>query len=147
MGFLSLQLWAEWRCSHPLLLTQSTLQTFIFNYCWVRAVHWIINRKRDLFLAGKPLLWHSPVVRLRWWNQLATPTLPSEVDSEVYRSKTHRETLISGAAFAASSWFCPSVACCLIGLQNHKHIHLGEKNADIQTLRTLFWSKLNKREV
>lgn len=29
---------------HPLLLTQSTLQTFIFNYCWVRAARWIINR-------------------------------------------------------------------------------------------------------
>lgn len=46
---------ARGRCGAPMLLTQSTLQTFIFNYCWVRAERWIINRKPGLFLASGSL--------------------------------------------------------------------------------------------
>lgn len=86
-----------------MLLTQSTLQTFIFNYCWVRAERWIINRKPGLFLAGGPLLWHSPVVRLRWWNPFATQNLSVQLSSQAYTNKTHRRYL--------SDWvFPPSLA-------------------------------------
>lgn len=83
------------RCRPPVLLTQSTLQTFIFNYCWVRAERWIINRKPGLFLAGGPLLWHSPEVRLRWWNPFATQNLSLQLPSQLYTNKTHRRYLLA----------------------------------------------------
>lgn len=89
-----------WKDIDPLSLTQSTQHTFIFNYCWVRAVCWIIKKKLEFFLACRPVLWHSLAVALQMMKPLRNPkstlrTFPLEFTEvkedalELIRSSRH----------------------------------------------------------